>query len=662
MKAAAWMVGGLLLLPLVCTAEAMNENAVALAGPVSESDYLAEVPTVISVSRIPQSLADTPGAVTILDREFIRMSGARDVVSLLSYVPGFQTTDSFETDAPMATYHGRTDDWANRIQVLVDGRSVYSGLLQGSAGIGFMALAVDDIERIEVLRGSNSATYGARAFLGVVNIVSRDPRDTIGASANLTNGENGISDRGMRIGWHGEDASYRISANTVSDNGLRGAFGANQTERSHFSSHLGLDAGSDLDLRAGGVEVNAGRGDVTDSAGNPARIRMMGSAYVQGDWHRPLNDSNDLAVSYSHTLNVNRDQFSYMQPGPYYMANINFNGVEYVDRLTVQQSTRQSATLRTVVGGELSREQDVSPASFDQFDVVTSNFERVFGSAEWRLDDAWVLNAGALAEHSDLGGDSFSPRLMMNWHFLPGHTFRIGASTAFRPPSAYEKYAQVQYYDVNGANPTGYYVYNNGSVGSEKLFSKELGYLYAPDDLRVNADVRLFSEQIIDGIASTDTQIVGVQPYQYMNSENYQINGAEWQLNWTPVNATKVFFSQTWTNILVESSASSDYWFRTAHSAPRYAASLSVMHTLDSGQQMSLLYQTADDVALMSISSNPWLFSMQRTDLRFAQPFRISRYRAELALTVQNIGAPYQDGDWKFYFDRRAMLTLKIED
>ena len=662
MKAAAYLAWCISVVPVVYAAELPGEDPAAISGAVSESDFLADVPTVISVSRIAQSLADTPGAVTVLDRQFIRMSGARDVVSLLAYVPGFQTTTSYETDAPMASYHGRTDDYANRIQVLVDGRSVYSGLLESSAGIGWKALAVDDIERIEVLRGSNSATYGARAFLGVVNIISRDPRETVGASAFITNGENGIADRGMRLGWRGENASYRLSADSSADNGLRGAYGANQTERVNFSSHLDLQPGSDLDLRAGGVGVTAGRGDITDTAGNPARMRFIGSAYAQGDWHYSLNDSNDLGLSYSHTVNVNQDQFNYMTPGPYYMANISFSGVEYVDRLTLQQSTRQSASLRTVFGAELSREQDVSPSSFDQFNQVTSNFQRVFGSAEWRMSDDWLLNAGGLAEHSDLGGDSFSPRIMVNWHLLPGHTLRLGVSSAFRPPSAYEKYSQVQYYDVNGANPTGYYVYNNGSVSSEKLISTELGYFFGPDDARVNADVRVFNERISDGIASTDTQIVGVQPYQFVNSENYQINGAEWQLNWTPHNATKVFFNQTWTHISVDSSASSTYLFRTVHSAPDYAAALTVMHTLDTGQQLSLMYQTAQNVALMSISTNPWLFTMERIDLRFAQPFRISHYRAELALTLQNIGAPYQDGDWKFYFDRRAMLTLKLEE
>jgi hypothetical protein len=74
------------------------------------------------------------------------------------------------------------------------------------------------------------------------------------------------------------------------------------------------------------------------------------------------------------------------------------------------------------------------------------------------------------------------------------------------------------------------------------------------------------------------------------------------------------------------------------------------------------MHQQVDDVALMSISDNKWLFSMQRTDLRLAQDLRIAGKKAEFAVVVQNLGEPYQDGDWKFRFKQRAMLNLKIEN
>ncbi|RFO95188.1 hypothetical protein DIC66_19445 [Rhodoferax lacus] len=647
---------------LCCLACLLTQTAGAA---VSESDYLADVPTVISVSRLAQTLEDTPGAVTILDRQFIRMTGARNVVDVLRFVPGFQTTTSFETDAPMATYHGRNDDWANRIQVLVDGRSVYSGLLQGSAGIGWQTLALDDIERIEILRGSNSASYGARAFLGVVNIVSRDVRETLGAAASVTRGENGIADVAASIGWNALDANFRLSTDSVSDEGLQGAFGKNHTERVNFTSHFALEHGAELDLRLGGLGIYAGRGEVGNIAGNPARRWSLGSQFVQADWRRSLGETQDLSISASHTEHTNNDRFAYLThtgPVDFYGATVDFSGKEYVDTITAQHTMRLSPTLRTVWGAEFRRERVVSPPLFDTLGSVSTNFYRLFGSAEWRITEALLLNAGALAEHSDSDGDSLSPRLMLNWRIAPGHTLRAGASTAFRPPSAYEKWGQVQYRDTSGQNLTGYYTYNNGTLVPEKLLSQELGYYFAPLDALVNSDVRVFREQIRDGISHTETAIVpGSRPQFNLNGTRDEISGVEWQINWQPVAATRLLFSQTWTTIQMETATGVESAFRTAHGAPRYAASLALLHSFDTGWHMSLLHSQADDVALMSISDNQWLYGMQRTDLRLAKDFRLAGQKAELGLTVQNLESPYQDGDHKFYFNRRAMLTLKIE-
>ena len=305
----------------------------ANAPVVTEMDFLGDMPVVLSVSRLAQRLDETPGAVTILDRQFIRFSGARDVADLLRLVPGFQTTTSFETDAPMATYHGRTDDWANRIQVLVDGRSVYAGHLQGSAGLGWQTLALDDIERIEILRGSNSAAYGARAFLGVVNIVSRDVRETLGAATGATLGQNQVRDAGVRWGWGDNEATYRLSADVRGDDGLRSAFGKNQITRLNFASHFNLTRETELAVRLGSLGINAGRGTPGD-AGNNGRERFMGSQFAQVDWHTTLDENRDLTVSASHTEHSFRDSFSLETTAydeifgaPYSGTNIDFSGL-----------------------------------------------------------------------------------------------------------------------------------------------------------------------------------------------------------------------------------------------------------------------------------------------------------------------------------------------
>jgi len=653
----------------------------AAASALTEQDFLAEMPIVLSVSRLAQRLDETPGAMTIFDRNFIRMTGARDVVDVLRLVPGFQTTTSFETDAPMATYHGRYDDFANRIQVLVDGRSVYSGFLQGSAGVGWQTLALDDIERIEVLRGSNSAAYGARAFLGVVNIISRDVRETAGVAAKVTAGENGVVDVGTRVGWGDGTAMYRISADTRGDDGLRKVFpstaptdtasGTNRVSRVNFASHLSNGARGEVDVRVGAVEIAAVRGTTgPGNEGNLERLRYLGAQFLQMDWKMALSDDQDIAVTASLTHGFNNDGFPYLKPdlilgNSYYGTSIDFKAEEFNDAVSFQHTVRHTPTLRTVWGAEARQEQVKSRSSFDAREQVTSQFLRLFGNAEWRVWDAVVLNAGAMAESSDIGGDTFAPRVMVNWHVANGHTLRAGTSTAYRPPSAFEKYGNVKYYDVNGANPLPY-VKASGRIVSEKVETQELGYSLNLAG-GVSGDLRLFNEKITNGIGVI---FAGYGPKgDFGNGDNSTITGGEYQLAWKPASSTQIFFSQTWTHIRVESLAfpddipkegkPSNAWFKIAQGAPKYAASLTAMHTLPSGVNFTFMHQLAE--AFITGSNNQDLFSMNRTDVRVGKFFRVGANKAELALTLQNLDVPYRDGDSKFFFDRRAMVSLQFE-
>ena len=161
-----------LTLTLACAlgaglSHAQSANA---ASALSEQDFLADVPVVLSVSRLAQRLDETPGAMTILDREFIRMTGARDVVDVLRFVPGFSDHHiRSRTDAPIATYHGRVDEalrQSHSSSWSMDVRFTRA-FLQGSAGLGWQTLgSLDDVERIEVLRGSNSASLWCTRLLG----------------------------------------------------------------------------------------------------------------------------------------------------------------------------------------------------------------------------------------------------------------------------------------------------------------------------------------------------------------------------------------------------------------------------------------------------------------------------------------------------------------
>ncbi len=639
---------------LACSASVLADGMTG----VSERDFLTEVPLVLSVSRLPQRLDDTPGAVTVLDREFIRLSGARDVADLLRLVPGFQTSMSFESIAPQASYHGGFSSYSNRIQVLIDGRSAYSAYFIGSVEPGLQSVAIDDIERIEVLRGSNSAAYGARAFLGVINIVTRDPADTQGTQLGLSTGNNAIGDARASVGWSADKANFRLALDRRSDAGLAGSNGANRIDRLNFRAGLRPANGDDLELRLGTMTLNAGKGD-PNQVDNLARDTRYGSSYLQFDWRRSLDQDQDLALSYSHGDETYRDAFPYSLQalGINDSIAIDASGASRSDALTLQHTWRRGLQLRMVWGAELRREQVVSKPIYNTDDALVTNFARLFGNLEWRPEKELVLNAGAMAEHSSTGGSSLAPRLMLNWHLADGQTLRVGASRAYRPPSTYEQFADVRY-SWNG-HLLEVATLASGKVQPESVFSREVGYLGVLPQLGLNLDVRAFHERI-DGFI---TQINSTRPKDYANTENFSIHGLEYQLKWQPWNGTRIMFNQAYLNFSlidhgIENGLAVDYG--NALPAPRLASTLTWFQKLPGNLDLSIMHQDSGTMTPQR-TGHDHQAAMTRTDLRLAAPLRLGAQRAELALVVQNLGSPYMDADPAYAFQRRIFVTIRLD-
>lgn len=637
-----WMVTAALGALAAATAQA--QPALAL----SEQDYLAEVPMVLSVARLPQRLDETPGAVTILDRNWIRQSGARDLADLLRLVPGFQSSTSFAGDMQQATYHGGASEFANRLHVLVDGRSVYSVYLLGSSGLGLQTLSLDDIERVEVLRGSNSAAYGARAFLGVVNIISRDTKDTQGLALSLTGGQNELRDVSLRWGHVDDGLGLRVSADQRGDGGLVGAGGPTRVRRLNTQAQLRLNQRDELELRAGTVDVLATRG-FAGREGNPVRERSDTAQHVQMDWRRTVDADEEIIVRASLSRERYVDHFPYAPvPG----LEIDFGGRSADQSLLVQHTARHNPALRSVWGAEYRREQVRSMPIYNRPGAIRTEFLRVFGNVEWQPAPNWMLNAGGLAEHSSLSGDTVAPRLALNWRVAAGHTLRVGWSRAFRPPSMYEKHADTRYFHPVTHALLDVTALASGNVGPESVLARELGYLADWPGSAIKADLRIFHEKVSDVIDAFRVPPAETRrPYDYVNQDRFQIRGLEYQLSWRPWPGADVMFNQTFTRI--SGSIEND----TLRGAPENARSLVLMHTFAGGSQASLSYNNSGPAVLQGSYK---LATKERLDLRLAWPFRLGSRKAELALVVQNLGPAYQDYDPLFSFHRQAFVTMRV--
>lgn len=646
-----------LLTPFLLLAGCVVLPAALAQTRVSEQDYFNDMPIVLSVSRLPQRLDETPGAVTVLDRDFIRQSGARDVADLLRFVPGFQVSNSFETVAPLVSYHGAFDGYSNRLALLIDGRSAYSPYFIGSIGPGLQTLAINDIERIEVLQGSNSAAYGARALLGVINIVTRDLADTLGARGSITLGENGIRDAMAGFGWRNSDTNFRLTADTRGDDGLSGANGQNNVSRVNFRSDFHPSGADEIQFRFGGLNIDSGKG-VQGQVGGPWRDFAFDSNYLQFDWRRNLSANADLALKLSHSQEAYKDEFPYsltnLSPVAYSPSDIytvRASGQSSSDELSVQYTSRLGPDMRSVVGAELRSERIRSPGLYNTDVTFATDFSRLFGNLEWRASDKLLVNAGAMAEQDSVSGRTLAPRLMLNWHPQPGQTWRMGISKAFRPASNYENFADVHFIwnDPRG-RPFSLDINSVKSVGNltpEAVVATEIGYLGDFAGLRMNVNARLFHELITNFIR----QVPGSAVRTYANNEDFAIKGFEYQLKWQPWLGGQLLLNQTYTEI-------GSRYDGTGTAAPTLASSLAFFQKLPGNLHVSMMHTDNHPASLVADEPR----AIRRTDLRLAKALQWGNRHGEISLVVQNLGTAYPDYKRNFLFERQAFVTLRFDD
>ncbi len=178
-------------------------------------------PVVLTASRLKQPKTETPASVTVIEAAQIEAWGARSIPEVLRFVPGMFVGESQKENTPAVVYHAATQNLARRLQVLVDGRSVYKAAIARVVWDD-IPVAVEDIARIEVIRGPSSAMYGANAFMATINIITKAPEDTLGTRLASRVGNQGVRDVFLSHADLAGESSYRISANYQSDDGLDG--------------------------------------------------------------------------------------------------------------------------------------------------------------------------------------------------------------------------------------------------------------------------------------------------------------------------------------------------------------------------------------------------------------------------------------------------------
>ncbi|OZA29728.1 MAG: hypothetical protein B7X93_05555 [Hydrogenophilales bacterium 17-61-9] len=381
----------------------------ALTSPVqarvdlSESDFLDDLPLVLSASRLSQPLNEAPVAVSVIDQDMIRASGFRDIPDLLRLVPGFSVAYSRDNTWAVG-YHGMADAFSRRFQVLVDGRSIYNAGY-GAVNWGELPLSVDDIERIEVVRGPNAASYGANAFMAVVNIVSKDPSQTPGAFASVQYGEQGMAGVTLRHGGSQGDLRYRMTLSAQARDRFETHFregslveALNEETRTNF-----LNGRADYRISATdefsaqfGVTVGDWRAGSLRHPEEPPR-QDVSAQYVQFKYRRAHSADDEWMVQAYFSRNALdaphvTPLVPPLVPAPTpYLLDAGGDAVQTRANIELQVNRRLAPDWRMVWGAELRRETVRSQRYFDTRDTLDGVLARAYANLEWRARPGLLL-------------------------------------------------------------------------------------------------------------------------------------------------------------------------------------------------------------------------------------------------------------------------------
>jgi iron complex outermembrane receptor protein len=182
-------------------------SAALPAGSLKTEEVFEE--TVVTASKTAQSPLDAPNSTSIITEQDIRLSGITKIPELLRRLAGvdlMEVTGS-QTEVSLRGFNQRL---SNKVLVLVNGRSVYVDLL-GATFWGTLSIGVEDVERIEVVRGPGSALYGADAFNGVINIITKQPGEG-GSGFNVGYGDHNTMHGSVYASGRSKDVAYRLSA------------------------------------------------------------------------------------------------------------------------------------------------------------------------------------------------------------------------------------------------------------------------------------------------------------------------------------------------------------------------------------------------------------------------------------------------------------------
>ncbi len=392
---------------------------------------------VTSVGKKAQSIFGAPAAIAVVTDEDIRKSGATSIPEALRLVPGMQV-GRIDSNSWAVSARGFNSEFANKLLVLIDGRSVYTPLFAGVYW-DVQDIVLEDIARIEVIRGPGATVWGANAVNGVINIITKEAKDTQGFMTQSAFGDYEGTHNVLRYGGAvGDDLHYRVYAKYFNRGDFKEVSRANAQDewdqgRIGFRSDWQVTDSDVFTWQGDGYLGNSGSEDtIYEPTGTGVRQTDRNSHADVNGWNTILRWSHSFSETHNTSLQVywdrtSRESLSFTEVRD--TADVDF---QHSFSLPFRNSLIWGAGYRWTRGNMRHDSLGIRIDNPDRRD----NLYSAFVQNDWQaIPEELTFTLGTKVEHNEYTGWEFQPSGRFSWTPNDKHTLWGSASRAVRTPS-----------------------------------------------------------------------------------------------------------------------------------------------------------------------------------------------------------------------------------
>jgi iron complex outermembrane receptor protein len=494
---------------------------------------------VTSVNKKEERAFDSAAAVSVLNGDEILRSGATSIPEALRAIPGMDVAQLNSGEWAISS-RGFNGQFADDMLVLEDGRSLYNPLFSGVFW-DLQQSMLEDLDRIEVIRGPGATVWGANAVNGVINIETKSARDTQGALVYASGGDPVLTSDGGRYGGKlGDETYYRIFA-TGQDNN---EFPLQATGTAASNSFQGTQGGFRVDHYGDEDRTHlTWQGDISTSAlddGNTTGSDVNSVARLD----REFSDRSSLEVqAYYDRLYHNLSD----------VCAETFDTLDLTAQHTFGWGERNDVIWGLGYRVVFSQTESANPFIVDEGSVPNLQLFSAFVQDEFKLvPDRLTFTVGSKIEHNDITGFEAEPDVRVVFKPVVHQTLWASVSRAVRTPDLLEgTHAFALGFTpppTNGFFPA---VVGNPGVKSEVLWAYEAGYRIQPSP-RVEVDLSTFYNDytrlinavpdtvVLPGPPGAPYTIMGI-PYE--NNGGARTYGGELSTTWSPADDLRLVAS-----------------------------------------------------------------------------------------------------------------------